>query len=180
MTTLMVVLGLVLAVGAGFAVALWRLLRFRAWHPRPEFFDVTRPALLAAYQPLGRLFAEEDFAFLASQAGFRRGMIGRLRRDRRRILRLYLGDLRADFQRLYTLCRTLAPYSQDPNFPALIMRQALRFYGLLLVVELRLALGWFLPIRLDTSQVVAAFARIEEASRICLERLAARPAAVRA
>ena len=165
MTTLWMLLGLVAAIALGFAVALRRLYRLRAGTRPPGFENdvLSRGrSARATYRPMGRLFAEQDFAFLS---GYAPQMLPRLRRHRRRVLRLYLRELRTDFARVYAFCRILAPKSGDPQFATRVTQQALSFYGLLLIVELRCALGWFLPVRVDTADLVNAFDLLRQAAQ---------------
>src|SRR5437867_941518 len=132
MTTVMLLIGFVLVMTAG-GVVLGRLLR----QGSPAAASASECELLAStgsraetYRPMSRLFAEEDFAFLASSAPSRRELQKRLRYQRSQVLRLYLRELRLEFQRVYAICRLLAAQSQDPNFASLITRQVAAFYGL--------------------------------------------------
>jgi hypothetical protein len=168
MTIVLLLLSFVLVVGAGVGITLWRLLRSNGPEALPsgwrERMASTRSALVT-YQPMSRLFAEEDFDFLAGQRGFQPGLEKKLRRQRRRVLRLYLRELRLEFRGVYALCRMLVPHSANPDFAAWITRQAAAFYGLLLVLHLRCTLGWFLHVRVDTTDLVTAFDRLREAAR---------------
>jgi len=168
MTTLVLLLTLVMAIGVGVAVMLNRLLRAGSSRPLAESAIVaTVGSGLQTYQPMNRLFAEEDFHFLAGLPQGE-GLRTQLRRQRQRVLRLYLRELRADFERLYGWCRQLAPRSQDPNFATLITQQAAAFYGLLLVVHVRSTLGWFLPVRVDAGELVRVFDQLRQAARVSL------------
>src|SRR5579884_1899439 len=114
MTTLLLLSGFVLALGAGLAGALRKLL-----YPRPESFppdfdvQLLRRSAAESYQPMSRLFAEEDFVFLSR---LQPRLLSRLRQQRRRVMRAYLRELRAEFERIYAFCRALALNSSDPNF----------------------------------------------------------------
>ena len=163
MITLWILIAIIAAVAAAFGIVLRRLYRSGPAGLSPNSEDeILTPTRSAAesYRPLTRLFAEEDLAFLTP---FGPQMQQRLHRQRRRVLHLYLRELRADFKRVYALCRTLAPGSSDPHFATRITQQALSFYGLFLVVEMRCALGWFLPVRVDTANLVNAFDRLRQA-----------------
>lgn len=172
MTTLWLLLSLVAAIAVGFGIVLRRLHRTPVGTLFPDFEDDVDNGVLSpgrfspeTYRPMSRLFAGEDFTFLAGSAP---QMVPRLRRCRRRVLRLYLRELRADFARVYAICRMLAPTSSDPHFATRITQQALSFYGLLLIVEMRCALGWFLPVRVDTAELVNAFDVLRQAAQASL------------
>ena len=167
MTMFLLLLGFVAAIGLGVSLTLRRLYR-PSIQGVPSVEELTTRPPRETYRPMSRLFAEEDFAFLSGQGP---GIIKRLRRQRREVLRLYLRELRADFQRLYALCRILAPKSQDPNFAPLITQQALSFYGLFLILQVRCALGWYLHVRVDTVDLVTAFDRLAQAARATLPAL---------
>ncbi|MBI3665619.1 MAG: hypothetical protein HY236_05230 [Acidobacteria bacterium] len=171
MTTLMLLLGAVLALGVGVGLTLRRLYRPAASPGVASAHELTLALTCSpqeTYRPMSRLFAEQDFAFLAGQPGSGTGLVKRLRRQRRGALRLYLREMRADFQRLYALCRLLARNSKDPSFATLVTQQALSFYSLFLILQLRCALGWFLHVRVDTVDLVTAFDRLAQAARASL------------
>ena len=117
-----------------------------------------------------RLFSTRDFSFLNEQPDLR----GRLRRHRVRVMRLYLRQLRADFGEIYALARTMIPTSLDGDFASTITLQALRFHGLMLAVELRCAVGWFVPVQVEAGGLVEAVDRLREAVRVSM--LAPQPA----
>ena len=98
---------------------------------------------LARYEPMARLLSEEDFVFLAAQPGYRPEIGARLRRERRRIFRLYLRDLSADFHRLHAQARRMVANSgaEHSELVGILMRQQLTFWRGLLAVEVRLALS---------------------------------------
>ena len=107
---------------------LWVLTRM-LWHRRRSsatpISDETDAFSLDRYQPMGRLMAEEDFVFLKSQPGYRAEMGVRWKRERRRIFRLYLAELKADFRRLHAHARQLA----GGSFKALGQLGAARVLG---------------------------------------------------
>lgn len=176
MMTLLLLLGFVVAVVLAGVVTLWRLHRVTHEGITPAVeAQILSPSrsVLETYQPMGRLFAEEDFRFLS---GSRPDLVKRLRRQRRQVLRLYLRELRADFERVYAFCRSLAPKSTDPNFAALITQQALSFYGLFLVLHVRCTLGWFMHVRIDTVDLVGAFDRLRQAAQATLLAMTPQPA----
>src|SRR5579862_6149188 len=63
---------------------------------------------LARYEPIVRLVGEEDLEFLARQPGCRPEILAKLRRERRKILRMYLRELAADFRSLHRQARWMA------------------------------------------------------------------------
>ena len=168
MMTLWVVIAVIAAAATAFGIVLRRLYWLGPAGLSPalesEILTPTRSAA-ESYRPMTRLFAEQDFAFLTA---FGPQMLQRLLRERRRVLRLYLSELRADFERIYALCRMLAPRSSNPHFAARITQQAFSFYGLLLIVEMRCALGWVLPVRVDTVELVNAVDRLRQAAQASL------------
>jgi hypothetical protein len=108
------------------------------------------------YRPLTRLLHESDRHFLTSQPGFRRGMERRMESARRRILTLYLREIRRDFCRLWELCRLLAPMSRNPDFGSMIVRQYFTFHALYGLLILRCKLGVALPFHADPQELVRA------------------------
>jgi hypothetical protein len=169
MTTLLLLSGFVLALGAGLAGTLRKLL-----YPRPENFppdfdvQLLRRSAAESYQPMSRLFAEEDFVFLSR---LQPRLLSRLRQQRRRVMREYLRELRAEFERIYAFCRALALKSGAPNFAGQITQAAFSFYGLLLILHMRCAFGWFLHVRVDTADLISAFDRLREAAQTALPAL---------
>src|ERR1700739_2229680 len=81
---------------AGFLAV--RLLRYR--NPLSEIPSLEE-FCLDRYQPMIGLLANDDLNFLARQPGCNPKILSRLRRDRRRVFRMYLRDLAVDFQFLH-------------------------------------------------------------------------------
>ena len=92
-------------------------------------------------------------------------MVQHLRIGRRRVLRLYLRELRADFRGVHRICRVLAAKSYDPAFPALVTQQAMKFYGQLLIAHACCFLGWPSLAQMDVIGLVASLDRLREAVR---------------
>ena len=118
-------------------IVLVRLLlyrRFESGAPAVEEFSLLR------YQPMTRLTSEEDFEFLASQLGYRKEIGARLRRERRRIFRIYLGALAADFRSLHAAARKMAADSPErhADLVGLLVNFQVAFWGRMVLVELRL------------------------------------------
>jgi hypothetical protein len=102
---------------------------------------------LERYRPMARLLAGEDTEFLRRNTTCPK-TAGRWERSRRRISRLYLKELAADFQRLHSKARVLVAESPEQHaaLVPLLLRQQFAFWRTLTLIELRLALGgWNLP-----------------------------------
>jgi hypothetical protein len=97
---------------------------------------------LSRYQPMEYLLSEEDFAFLASQPGYEPEIGARWKRERRRIFRLYLDELKRDFQRLHAEARVMAANADagSSELVGILMRQQITFWRTMAGLELRLAL----------------------------------------
>ncbi len=112
------------------------LARLSAYRPVPDASGSAAPegrmshSRSAKYQPMARLLAEEDFQFLKSQPGYRPAIGARLLRQRRRIFRLYLRELAADFHRLHAEAREIVANSQQPDADLVwvLMRQQVTFW----------------------------------------------------
>jgi hypothetical protein len=135
--------------------------------PSPDFsfndFSLMR------YQPMTRLLSSQDLEFLAAQPGCRPETLARLRRDRRRIFRMYLRDLVADFQALHAAARKMAASSPEPQAQliASLLRQQVTFWFALLSIETRLLLPQ--AGGLDIGELIASV----EALRLDVARMAA-------
>src|SRR4051794_10989017 len=97
---------------------------------------------IAKYRPMLRLLSEDDYEFLASQAGYQGKIASQLRAERRRVFRAYLRNLIRDFHRLHHVAKMMAVYStQDrPDFAAALLRQRLVFSVAVTGVRFRLVL----------------------------------------
>ena len=178
MTTILVLSAVVAFLGGLLALPLWRQFR-RATSASGGSFHPNEILLACpareAYRPMGRLFAEGDFKFLAQQAGIRPQIVERLRRVRWLVLRLYLRELQADFRRVHRISRVLAAKSPDPAFGALVIRQAVKFYRQLLILHVYCFLGWPVHVQTDVVSLVNALDRLREAMRASLAVTASRP-----
>jgi len=106
--------------------------------------DETVDFSLDRYQPMGRLMAEEALVFLKSQPGYRAEIGERWKRERRRIFRLYLAELKADFRRLHAHARELVAGSgaDSAGLVDVLMKQQVTFLMATTALEFRLALEW--------------------------------------
>lgn len=95
------------------------------------------------YRPMERLLAEEDFVFLKSQPGYHAEIGKRWKRERRRIFRLYLVELKRDFRRLHARARRLAADAGagSDDLVWILMRQRVTFLCAIARLEARLALA---------------------------------------
>ncbi len=92
------------------------------------------------YEPMIALLAEEDLIFLAAQPGYRPHIGAKLRRERRRIFRLYLQDLAQYFHRLHAEARILVADSQKEHadLVGVLVRQQFTFWCAIFRIEARL------------------------------------------
>jgi hypothetical protein len=123
----------------------------------------------ARYEPMARLLAEDDFVFLAAQPGYRPEIGTKLRRDRRRIFRLYLRALACDFHRLHAHAREMVAASSQEHHERLVgllLRQQVTFWRALAAIELRL-----LAERMGLGKVeIRGLVEVVEAMRLDLAR----------
>lgn len=131
---------------------------------------------LEKYRPMERLFAPEEYQFLAAQPGFTPALARRFQAERRKIFRRYLRCLSRDFDRLYTATKLLLlTASEDRSELALALwKQRMSFKLGLASVHAQLALQ---TLGLGTVQV-HGLVRALERMREQLELLSPQPAAV--
>ncbi|MGD0362214.1 MAG: hypothetical protein ABSC93_15170 [Bryobacteraceae bacterium] len=129
-----------LAVGAVLAFLFRRLIA----GPKslPVSVDWINDLSIARYRPMERLLSEEDYRFLASQPGFDRGMLRRLRSERRKIFRGYLACLSRDVSLVGAALRLMMMYSaQDrPDLARILYKQQAIFALGMMGVQWRLVL----------------------------------------
>lgn len=164
MTTLLFLLGALSVTGIVVTALLWRQLFRPGPAPADSPWDLSDPERRAGavYRPMNRLLAEADFRFLQGQAQLRPDLVRRLRQTRVATLRLYLREMRADFDRIHTLCRALAPHSADPSFAPRIMKETLWFYGQFGVLYAASFLPWYFDAQVHGAKLVDALARLEQ------------------
>jgi hypothetical protein len=169
-------MGLVFAVGlaaATLGILLWiRMSEYRRapWHGEAPAEGFS----LARYEPMTRLLDAADLDFLRKEAASSPELAARWERSRRRIFRMYLRDLAADFRRVHEEARALVAESPE-KYSALVgvlMRQQLTFWRAMASVELRLALS---GVGLGPANVRGLTDAIE-AIRVEMVRIAALPA----
>ena len=120
---------------------------------------------------MARLLAEEDLIFLAAQPGYRPEMGTKLRRERRRIFRLYLRELARDFRDLHRQARSLVAESpaEHSELVGVLIRQQFMFWGAIGAIELRLAASRWNLATVDVRGLLEAM----EAMRLDLARITA-------
>jgi len=108
----------------------------------PVSVDWINELSIARYRPMERLLNEEDFRFLASQPGFDKRKLRRIRSDRRKVFRGYLACLSRDFSLVGAALRLMMMYSsQDrPDLAGILYKQQALFAVGMLAVQWRLLL----------------------------------------
>jgi len=130
--------GLIAIVAAS---VIW--LRFRGHRANAaDAADFSWEFSLENYGSMDRLLAEEDLVFLQAQPGYRREMGAGWKRERYRLFRLYLSELKRDFRRLHAQARSLVAHSDadSAGLVGVLMRQELTFLRALAGLEFRLLL----------------------------------------
>ena len=111
-------------------------------------FDLGRLGMFSseAYRPMERLFHEAgDVEFLRTHAGFQPAIEKQLRRNRRKVLHKYLGQLRTDWMYLHkAACYVLAHSTQDRSDLAVaLLKHGVRFWILLAWAHLSVEASYF-------------------------------------
>jgi len=126
------------------SLALVFLVRKLATHKRSTGYDPQwlEDFSISKYRPMLRLLSEDDYEFLASQAGYQGKIASQLRMERRKVFRAYLRNLVRDFHRLQQVAKMMALYSsQDrPDFTAALLKQRVTFSLAVAAVRVRLVL----------------------------------------
>jgi hypothetical protein len=176
----MVLAGLGLAVVlllVSFAFLFLRLAsRFDAQPHSPEWLDEFS---LEDYAPMERLLDQGDFAFLASQPGYRPELAKRLLAARRQAFCDYLYQLVRDFNHLHYLARLMLIHSgQDrPDFASALWRQQITFYFAVCLLRCKVALyplGWT---AVDVPKLLEALQKIRDQVRSAFPQQPQVPAA---
>ena len=122
---------------------------------------------LDGYAPMARLFARADFDFLRNSPP---QLIRKLRRNRRRAMGLFLGEVRRDFYRAWSVCRLLSPMSDDPDLPAMLFRQLAVFHILYFRLRLRCLVCCNEHVVVDIEKLVEALWGLQtSATQVLLE-----------
>ena len=121
------------------------------------------------YRPMMRLLERDDVDFLRSQPGFTAGMASRMRSERCRIFRSYLGCLHSDFQRVSMALKIVMVQSRydRPDLAAILVRSQRAF-----IFSMMLVYGRVLLYRLGLGTVeVAELLRLFDSARLELRSL---------
>ncbi len=112
------------------------------------------------------LLADDDLVFLQAQPGYRGEMGARWKRERRRLFRMYLSELKSDFRRLHEQARELVAQSgaESAGLVEVLMKQHMTFLWATTALEFRLALQSMGIGKVD----VAPFMQLIEAMRVDL------------
>ena len=98
---------------------------------------------------IARAFSQEDLHYLLTCEQSTPQLVKRFRQTHRRVLGLFLRDLRRDFYCAWSVCRQLAPLSKDPDFAFKLSQSFVIFHGLYLRVWLRSQVGDFGSVKLE-------------------------------
>ncbi len=120
---------------------MFRLLSYRGSKAREQPVLNHADFSFARYEPMTRLMSDDDLLFLKSQPGFRPEIGKRFHQERRRIFRLYLEELAADFHRLHAHAREIVANLPADHSPlvGILIRQQVRFWYEMAIVEMRLS-----------------------------------------
>jgi hypothetical protein len=125
-------------------------------------FSLTGSFSLKRYEPLTRLMANSDLAFLHQHSGCPK-VAARWNHARRRIIRMYLKDLAVDFRRLHVAARAMVAESPEQNSELVnvLMKQQLVFWREMAGVELWLTASWLGLGRGSAGRLVDAIAALQ-------------------
>jgi hypothetical protein len=165
MTTLLTLMGFLVLAIAGLGVGLWQMVRLSRHGRCAAPAELAQVAPLRSYGPMARLFDGRDLQFLQSQRGCRPGMATRLRLERRAVLSLYLRQAHADFRQCWASCRTMAHFSESPEFAPAAVKQVLAFYGLYTALQVHCLLGLLVYVRPDVGGLLAVLQRLQQRAR---------------
>ncbi len=128
--------------------------------PDPEVFHAISPR---RYEAMARLLSDEDHEFLKRQPGYRAEVGAKLKRERRRIFRMYVHELAGDFQRLHAAARLIALQAPEEHADLIpvLMRQQARFWKELAMLEIRMMVP---GMRLDVSELIRAIQAVHAAA----------------
>ena len=123
---------------------------------------------LAHYEPMGRLLSDEDLSFLKAQPGFSPEIGRKFVRERRRIFRLYLKELAADFHRLHAHARLVVASlpAEHSALVGVLLRGKISFWYEMTALEMRLSLAQ-IGVSVDARALVEAIGNMHaEISRL--------------
>ena len=149
----------ILLVGLGvLTLGLLVWMRLGVYRNSSAGVDAEEPFSLARYEPMLRVLAREDADFLRRETDCPPEAVAQWERDRRRIFRMYLKDLSADFRRLHAQARALMAESPEQNsdLVQVLLRHQVYFWRLMAGVELRLTLSSVGLAQVDPRRLVEA------------------------
>jgi hypothetical protein len=126
------------------------------------------------YHVIARLLSDADLRYLEALPGYRKELGARFRRERRRIARIYLGELAADFRKLHSRARKMVAEAPEEHaeLVGVLLSLQMRFWRGLAVAEARMVLS---PLGLPSVDVRGLMESVE-ALRLALARATAGPA----
>ena len=169
----MSVLYLLLAVCAVMGLLGWALnLRSLRRVPTISDYEVYLDRGPNAYRFVGRLFAREDFAYLESVPGGKE-LVHRLRRERRRLLRLLVADLRREFQALKAvgLLLVMSRSAQDDGFAVELWKQNVIFNFLCFGLLIGSYMPFFESLKYNPASLIDHLKTVREATRVFMHAL---------
>jgi hypothetical protein len=166
MTELLAVGAIAAAASSVSAIGFWSWSRLSPRKGRSEDSEASAEFSAERYEPMMRLLADDDVEFLRGRACGK--VAARWDRARRRVFRLYLKDLSADFRRLHAEARALVAESpeQYSELVGVLMHQQVVFLRAMAAVELRLALNSAGIGRVDARKLIGVI----DAMRLELDR----------
>ena len=130
------------------------------------------------YAPMDRLLSETDFNFLKTRPEIAKSSIARLRKERRKMFRKYLGCIAVDFSAIAGQLNAIVVNSDvsRPDLAAALVRARLIFAFAMLAVEARLLLhaSGVHSLNISTSRLTEALAQMQ--SELRLSRASMMPA----
>lgn len=165
MTAVLLVLALIVLAGGVLAFELLHidrrapeLLDFAAWQSR-----LGRPP---AYASMVRLFSRSDADLLRETPE----LFEKLKSNRRKAMRLYLADIRADFQRAFTVCRLLTPVSNDADLTSRLLKSWVQFHLLYAGLQVRGSLGYSTPLVKESKVMLEAVEGLRREAHLLLQQ----------
>jgi hypothetical protein len=124
---------------------------------------------LERYRPMLRLLDEQEVAFLRRQPGFTPRMVSRVRAQRSRIFREYLGSLNQDFARVVLALKLVLihAHSDRPELASALLQHQFRFAAGMLAAHGRVFLYRWGLCSVDVTGLMRTF----DAMRLELQKL---------
>ena len=124
--------------------------------------DLLSSFSIETYRPMERLLDEADYSFLAQQAGFEPSVAKQLRAQRRKIFRVYLWEMVADFNSLVNLAKFMLVHapSDRPELALAISSIQAQFYWNVFMTEVRLSLSTVIAVKTSPSGLISMLDRV--------------------